>query len=100
MERRREIGLRKALGGQDRDVMLEFVIEGGVLGLAGGILGWALGLLVSQGIGQSVFHAPIAVRLPILPLAIVLATALAALAAFIPAKIAARVRPAIVLRGE
>lgn len=100
LERRREIGLRKALGGQDRHVILEFVIEGGTLGLAGGILGWALGLVVAQGIGQSVFHAAIAVRLPVLPLTVVLATVLAGLAAFIPAKIAAQVRPAIVLRGE
>ena len=100
MERRGEIGLRKALGGQDRDVILEFVIEGSILGLVGGILGWILGLLLAQGIGQSVFHAPITIRLPVLPLTIVVATALAGLAAFIPAKFAARVQPAIVLRGE
>lgn len=100
LERRREIGLRKALGGQDQDIILEFVIEGMALGLAGGLLGWVLGLLVAQGIGQSVFHASISIRLPVLPLAIILATALGGLAAFLPAKGAARVQPAMVLKGE
>lgn len=100
LQRRREIGLRKALGGHDRDVLLELVIEGCVLGLIGGAAGWLVGLPVAQGIGQSVFHASITVRLPLLPLVLVFAAGLAGLAAFIPARIATKVQPAIVLRDE
>ncbi|MBI2852643.1 MAG: ABC transporter permease [Chloroflexi bacterium] len=100
MERRLEIGLKKALGRQDIEIAAEFMIEGAVLGLAGGILGWGLGLLVAQGIGQSVFHSSIAVRLPVLLLAVALATGLAVVAAFVPARFASRIRPAIVLKGE
>jgi putative ABC transport system permease protein len=47
LERRREIGVLKALGAADRDVRQLFLAEAGVMGLAGGIfgvlLGWAIG---------------------------------------------------------
>jgi len=47
LERRREIGVLKALGAADRDVRQLFFAEAGVMGLAGGVfgvlLGWAIG---------------------------------------------------------
>jgi putative ABC transport system permease protein len=47
LERRREIGVLKALGASDRDVRKLFFAEAGVMGLAGGVfgvlLGWAIG---------------------------------------------------------
>jgi putative ABC transport system permease protein len=47
LERRREIGVLKALGAADRDVRQLFFAEAGVMGLAGGLfgvlLGWAIG---------------------------------------------------------
>ena len=47
LERRREIGVLKALGAEDRDVRQLFFAEAGVMGLAGGLfgvlLGWAIG---------------------------------------------------------
>ncbi|TAK27572.1 MAG: FtsX-like permease family protein [Chloroflexota bacterium] len=100
IERRREIGLRKALGAQDRDILFEFLAEGGALGLAGGLLGWALGLPLAQAVGQSVFQSSVSFRLELLPLALLLSGGLAALASFLPARAAARVQPALTLRGE
>jgi macrolide transport system ATP-binding/permease protein len=47
-ERRREIGIMKALGARDRDVLRTFALEAAMIGLAGGVLGTALGWLVAR----------------------------------------------------
>lgn len=48
LERRREIGVLKALGAADRDVKQLFFVEAGVMGLGGGFLGVALGWLIGR----------------------------------------------------
>lgn len=54
LERRREIGILKALGASDRDVKQLFFAEAGVMGLLGGVLGvglgWAIGRAINFGI--------------------------------------------------
>jgi putative ABC transport system permease protein len=53
LERRREIGVLKALGAANRDVRQLFFAEAGVMGLAGGVfgvmLGWAIGRAIQFG---------------------------------------------------
>jgi putative ABC transport system permease protein len=48
LERRREIGILKALGAADRDVLQLFFAEAGVMGLLGGIFGVGLGWLIGR----------------------------------------------------
>ncbi len=48
-ERTREIGIRKAIGASDGQVMMQFILESAVIGLLGGIGGLLLGLLVAAG---------------------------------------------------
>ncbi len=48
IERTKEIGLRKAVGARDSDIMLQFMVESLIIGLAGGILGVLLGWLISS----------------------------------------------------
>src|SRR5262249_23211706 len=53
LERRREIGVLKALGASDRDVRQLFFAEASVMGLAGGVggvlLGWGIGRAIQLG---------------------------------------------------
>ena len=53
LERRREIGVLKALGASDKDVRQLFFAEAGVMGLLGGaggvVLGWGIGRLIQMG---------------------------------------------------
>lgn len=53
LERRREIGIMKALGASDRDIKKLFFLEAGAMGLAGGIagvlMGWGIGSAINMG---------------------------------------------------
>jgi len=53
LERRREIGIMKAIGASDVDVKFLFFAEAGVMGLLGGVfgvtLGWAIGRVINFG---------------------------------------------------
>ncbi len=50
IERTREIGVMKAIGAKNKDILLIFLIESGLLGLVGGIIGVVLGFGISKGI--------------------------------------------------
>jgi len=50
LERRREIGIFKALGASDRDVRRLFFVEAGTMGLLGGVLGLFIGRLIGLAI--------------------------------------------------
>jgi putative ABC transport system permease protein len=51
-ERTREIGIRKALGAQGRDILSQFLVEAVTLSLVGGVIGILVGLVVSALIGR------------------------------------------------
>jgi putative ABC transport system permease protein len=48
LERTREIGIMKAIGGSDADIRRIFLVEAATLGLAGGLVGVTLGWLVGR----------------------------------------------------
>ena len=100
MERRREIGLKKAIGAENRAIMAEFLGEGIVLALAGGILGVASGYFFAQIVSMSVFAR--AVHLPAFLVLLTLGASLLVtiLASLLPVSMATDVEPALVLRGE
>jgi len=54
LERRREIGVMKAVGASDNDVKLLFFVEAGCMGVVGGVfgvvLGWLIGKIINFGI--------------------------------------------------
>ena len=99
-ERRREIGLRKALGASDGSIMLEFMGEGLMLGLIGGILGAFLGFGFAQIVSTNVFNSTITFLPALLPITVAVALAVTALACILPVRNATKVDPALVLKGE
>jgi len=99
MERRRDVGLMKALGGSIQKVVGLFLAEAGVLGAVGGILGYALGMALSVWMGHRVFGASISPRWEVLPVTVVLMLGVA-LAGALPLRLLGNVRPAVILRGE
>lgn len=100
MERRREIGLRKALGATNRAIAGEFLGEGALLGMTGGVLGALVGWGIAQVIGLSVFKAYITLRPPVLIAVVILSVLVAWAAVIMPVRAAANIDPALVLKGE
>jgi putative ABC transport system permease protein len=99
MERRKDVGLMKALGGSVQKVLRIFLAEVGVMAFVGGILGYALGMLLSIWVGQRVFGASITPRWEVLPATVALMLFIALVGA-LPLRLLANVRPAVILRGE
>ena len=99
-ERRREIGLRKALGASDGSIRTEFLGEGMFLGLLGGILGAVLGFAFAQVVSVNVFGSSITFQPLLLPAAVIVSMGVAALSCLQPIKRAVAIDPAIVLKDE
>ncbi|HEY9131142.1 MAG TPA: ABC transporter permease [Dyella sp.] len=103
MRRSSEIGVRRALGASRREIYMQFLIEAGTVGLAGGVLGL---LLTGVGVlGVNLVFDPQIARLARLDAELILLTLLVAilstvLAAFYPTWRAAQVQPAWQLKSN
>jgi putative ABC transport system permease protein len=99
MERRRDVGMMKALGGSVRRIMRFFLAEAMAIGLAGGICGFIAGIALSEWIGERVFSVSMTPRLVVLPATLALMV-IVSLAGALPLRLLGRVRPSDILRGE
>ena len=100
MERRKEIGLKKAIGANNKSIAKEFLAEGLVLGITGGIIGVFCGLIFAQVISSNVFGRSIIIEFYLIPSTILISAIVTVIACLIPVKRALDVEPALVLRGE
>jgi len=99
-ERTREIGLMKAIGADDRDIVLQFLTETLVIGIAGVAAGLVVGFLLAQVLGQAVFGSSISFRMIVLPMTLLPSVAASLLAAALPVRMAVRIVPAKVLKED
>ena len=104
IERTREIGLRKAVGARNRDIMIQFLVESSFLSLLGGLIGILLGWLISLIIGQIASASGTTLNPAVSLNAVLLATLFSAAVGLFfgiyPARRAARLEPVEALRYE
>ncbi len=103
-ERRREIGVKKAIGASDGDIVGEYALEAGVIGALGGLAGLFLGwmtVIALNNLARAAFDASLFTLTPRLAVAAVAGPALLSLVAGLyPAWQAARTDPLRALRGD
>jgi ABC-type antimicrobial peptide transport system permease subunit len=90
----------KALGASGRLLNGFFAAEAGMLGAAGALLGFFVGIGIAAWIGRVNFHAAVVPRFSVLPVVLAGSMAVTLLAAILPISLLRQVQPAVILRGE
>ena len=105
MERTREIGVMKALGAKNKDVLLMFLTESSMTGLIGGVLGVIFGILLAQ-IASTILILTMEVSLTSVTslevgvLGVIFAVITGTVSGFFPSRKAAQLAPVEALRYE
>ena len=100
LERRKEIGLMKALGADNLQLARLFFSEAAVIGVLGGGVGYAAGLGLGRLLGQTVFGAPLEPNVTSAVLSLAVAVAVALLGSIVPVRAALRLQPTLLLKGS
>ena len=98
-ERTREIGLRKALGARQRDILLQFLIEAVLLCVVGGVIGIGIGVGFSA-LVDAVSPIPAVIAWWSPALAFVVSAAVGIFFGVAPARRAGKLDPVVALRTE
>jgi putative ABC transport system permease protein len=99
MERRREIGIRKALGAKERDIWGQFLVDSALLTFTGGVIGVAVGWGFSYLI-NSMGTMTTLVTMDIVILAVAVSVGIGLFFGFYPAWQGSRMDPIQALRSE
>ena len=91
---------RKEIGASDRSIIEEFMGEGMLLGLCGGVLGSVLGYVFAQQVSLNVFSSSIVFRPLLVPVTVIASIAVTGISSLMPIRSATEVDPALVLKGE
>ena len=99
-ERSKEFALQKSLGAKKFDIIRQISTEILIIAFCAIIIGLGLGYLLAQVLGITVFKSYIDMRLPVLPITVVLSLLVAFVAVIIPTRRALSINVANVLKGE
>ena len=100
LERTREIGIRKALGAQERTIWSQFLAEAALLTLVGGLVGMALGYVMATAVGYFFPEITPVVTADTVILAVSVSVGIGLFFGFYPAYQASRLNPIDALRAE
>ncbi|NES70083.1 MAG: FtsX-like permease family protein [Okeania sp. SIO2D1] len=97
-ERTREIGLRKAIGASQKDILVQFIIESVILSIVGGLIGTGIGV---SGVLILGVLTPLETGIPVTAIAIAFGVsgAIGLFFGVVPAKQAAKLDPIVALRS-
>ena len=99
-ERTSEIGLLRAIGAREGDVLLLFLGEAALLAAIGGAAGFAIGVTIAQVLSLIVPSLPVSTPWWFAALAEGIAIVVGLAAGVVPARLAARMQPVEALRAE
>ena len=105
LERTNEIGIMKAIGARNSEILSIFIMEAGILGGIGGILGISLGYLISTTGGKIAASAGFSFLEPAFPIwltafSLIFSISIAAISGILPALRASKLKPVDALRYE
>ena len=99
IERTKEIGIRKAIGAADKNILMQFLLEAVILTGCGGIIGIISGILLGIVIGNIVRIPPVFSLWSII-ISLAVSMSIGIIFGVIPAKKAAKLNPIDALRSE
>jgi len=99
LERTREIGVRKAIGAREKDIMVQFLMEAGLISAVGGLLGLVIGTVASTLLAKFTGFPLIPSSSQVIT-ALIISVVVGLLSGFLPARRAARMKPVQALRSE
>lgn len=99
LKRVEEVGVLKSVGADSFRISLIFLSEAFIIGLAGGVVGYALSVAATGFIGVEVFDTVLTQRAMLFPVSLSSALFIALLGSFLPIRKALGIKPAVVLKG-
>jgi putative ABC transport system permease protein len=99
-ERRREVGLMKALGAGNFVVAAIFFVEAMLLAIIGGVAGFTAGALLARQIGRSIFNSQISIEPVLFPIILAIAVFVTFAGSAAAIRRAVKFDPVFALRGE
>ena len=100
MERSKEVGLMKALGARNKNVVATILTETFVVALIGGVLGFVAGIGLAQLVGQLVFGSGITIRPMLIPVMILIIFVTVIIGCLPSMRYLLKLKPAQVLHGR
>ena len=105
LERTKEIGVMKAIGATNKDIIYIFMTESAIIGIIGGIIGSMLGYMAAKTGGQLALNAGFGLLKPIFPFSLVLgcllfSSLIGLVSGILPSMQASKLKPVDALRYE